>query len=77
MKGYISTGDLLRAVLDKDVGLRTGRLLSHLALFQSPYYHKLLCVTDAAMNIAPDLAEKVQIIQKDVYKRQERIYPVL
>ncbi|HHU25975.1 MAG TPA: bifunctional enoyl-CoA hydratase/phosphate acetyltransferase [Bacteroidales bacterium] len=66
MKGYISTGDLLRAVLDKDVGLRTGRLLSHLALFQSPYYHKLLCVTDAAMNIAPGLAEKVQIIQNAV-----------
>jgi len=44
MKGHIPTGDLLRAVLDKGVGLRTGRLLSHLALFQSPYYHKLLCV---------------------------------
>ncbi len=66
MKGYISTGDLLRAVLDKDVGLRTGRLLSHVALFQSPYYHKLLCVTDAAMNIAPSLDEKVQIIQNAV-----------
>lgn len=66
MKGYISTGDLLRAVLDKDIGLRIGRLLSHVALFQSPYYHKLLCVTDAAMNIAPNLDEKVQIIQNAV-----------
>lgn len=66
MKGFVSTGDLLRAVLDKDIGLRTGRLLSHVAFFQSPYYHKLLCVTDAAMNIAPNLDEKVQIIQNAV-----------
>lgn len=66
MKGFVSTGDLLRAVLDKDIGLRTGRLLSHVAFFQSPYYHKLLCVTDAAMNIAPGIDEKVQIIQNAV-----------
>lgn len=66
MKGFISTGDLLKAVLDKEMGLRTDRLLSHVAFFQSPYYHKVLCVTDAAMNIAPGLDEKAQIIRNAV-----------
>lgn len=63
MKGRVSTSQLLKAVLDKDIGLRTNKLLSHVALFQSPYYHKVFGVTDVAMNIAPDLNEKVQIIQ--------------
>lgn len=62
MKGFVSTGDLLKAVLDKEFGLRTDQLLSHVAFFESPYYHKIFCVTDAAMNIAPDLEAKVQII---------------
>ncbi len=66
MKGFISTGDLLKAILDKEAGLRTGRLLSHVAFLQSPYYHKLLCVTDVAMNIAPGLDEKIQIINNAV-----------
>lgn len=63
MKGFVPTADLLKAVLNKEAGLRTGRLLSHVAFFQSPYYHKVLGVTDVAMNIAPDLEAKVQIIQ--------------
>ena len=62
MKGFVSTGELLKAVLDKEEGLRSGQLLSHVAFFQSPYYHKVLCVTDAAMNIAPGLDEKAAII---------------
>ena len=62
MKGVVSTGELLKAVLDKEEGLRSGQLLSHVAFFQSPYYHKVLCVTDAAMNIAPGLDEKAAII---------------
>lgn len=66
MKGFVSTGELLKAVLDKEEGLRTGRLLSHVAFFQSPYYHKMLCVTDAAMNIAPGLDEKAAIIRNAV-----------
>jgi phosphate butyryltransferase len=66
MKGFVPTADLLKAVLDKEEGLRSGRLLSHVAFFQSPYYHKIFCVTDAAMNIAPDLEAKVQIIQNAV-----------
>lgn len=66
MKGFVSTGDLLKAVLDKESGLRTDKLLSHVAFFESPYYHKILCVTDVAMNIAPDLAAKAQIIQNAI-----------
>jgi phosphate butyryltransferase len=62
MKGFVSTGVLLKAALNKENGLATGGLLSHAGVFQSPYYPKLLCVTDAAMNIAPTLEEKAAIL---------------
>lgn len=66
MKGLVSTAPLLKAVLDKEVGLRKGATLSHFALIESPYYHKLLGVTDAAMNIAPEFNEKVDIVNNAV-----------
>ena len=66
MKGLVSTGILLKAVLDKEVGLRKGALLSHVAVFETLYYHKLLGVTDAAMNVNPDLEEKIGIIKNAV-----------
>jgi phosphate butyryltransferase len=66
MKGFVSTGALLKAVLDKENGLRKGSVLSHVAFFESPYYHKLLCVTDAAMNVAPDFDTKVHILNNAV-----------
>ncbi len=66
MKGLVSSGPYLKAVLNKDFGLRTGSLLSHFAIFESPYYHKLIGVTDAAMNVNPDLSEKIQIIKNAV-----------
>ncbi len=66
MKGFVSTGTLLKAVLDKENGLRKGGVLSHVAFFESPYYHKLLCVTDVAMNIAPDFDTKVAILNNAV-----------
>lgn len=66
MKGLVSSGLLLKAVLNKEFGLRTGSLLSHVALFETPYYHKLLAVTDAAMNVDPDLTEKIDIIKNAV-----------
>lgn len=62
MKGMVSTGILLKAVLDKEHGLRKGGTLSHVAVFESPFYHKLFGVTDAAMNVYPDLNEKIAII---------------
>ena len=64
MKGLVSSGLLLKAVLNKEFGLRTGSLLSHVAIFETPYYHKLLGVTDAAMNVDPGLEEKIDIIKK-------------
>lgn len=63
MKGNLATSSLLRAVLNKEWGLRTGELISHLALFELPAYHKIIGLTDAAMNIAPDLNGKVSLIR--------------
>ncbi len=66
MKGLVGTAHFMKAILDKKKGLKTGRLLSHVAVFEIPTYHKLLMLTDAAINIAPSLAEKAQIIQNAV-----------
>jgi phosphate butyryltransferase len=66
MKGKIQTADLLRAVVDKEKGLRTGSVMSHMAIHEIPNYHKLLAVTDAGMMLYPDLSEKKQIIQNTV-----------
>ncbi|MFO7880611.1 MAG: bifunctional enoyl-CoA hydratase/phosphate acetyltransferase [Bacteroidales bacterium] len=66
MKGQVATAVILKAVLDKENGLRKGSTLSHFALFESPYYHKLLGVTDAAMNVAPEFNDKVAIVKNAV-----------
>lgn len=66
MKGKVGTSTLLKGVLDKEWGLRTGRLLSHFALFEVKTYHKLIAVTDVAMNIAPKLKEKIEILNNSV-----------
>ncbi len=66
MKGNVATAILLKAILNKEWGLRTGDILSHLALFDIKEYHKLVGVTDVAMNIAPDLKEKIGIVDNAV-----------
>ncbi|MFD2913097.1 phosphate butyryltransferase [Jeotgalibacillus terrae] len=66
MKGHVETSVLLKAVLNKEVGLRTGSVLSHVALFEVPSIGRSIFVTDAAMNIAPDLNQKVQIVNNAV-----------
>ena len=66
MKGKVGTSVLLKAILDKEFGLRTGKLLSHFALFEVETYHKLIAVTDVAMNIAPTLDEKIGILNNAV-----------
>jgi phosphate butyryltransferase len=66
MKGAVGTGTLMKAVLNKELGLRKGDTLSHVAVFESPYYHKLLGVTDAAMNVGPDLETKIAIIKNAI-----------
>lgn len=66
MKGFIQTADLMKIVLDKDIGLRTGRTISHVAMLESPHYHKMLFLTDGGMNIAPDLNQKADIVKNAV-----------
>jgi phosphate butyryltransferase len=66
MKGLIDTSILLKAVLDREIGLRTDSLLSHVMVYQVPTYHKLLFMTDGGMNIAPSLDEKALILKNSV-----------
>lgn len=66
VKGKVNSGDFLRAVLDEDTGLRTGRILSHLAVFDVPGQPKLQFYTDGGINVAPDLATKTQILANGV-----------
>lgn len=66
MKGNIPTAAILKAVLNKEYGLRAGAVLSHVAVFDVPGYDRYLIVTDAGMNIAPDLEQKAQIITNAV-----------
>lgn len=63
MKGLVDTSVLLKAVLNKDWGLRTDKVLSHVTVFQLPDGDKIRLISDAAMNIAPDLIAKKQIIE--------------
>lgn len=66
MKGLLETSTILRAVLNKEVGLRTGKLMSHVAVFEVPGYDRLLFVTDAAFNMYPDLKAKIDILNNAV-----------
>ena len=66
MKGSLHTDELLSAVVARETGLRTGRRISHVFLMDVPTYHKVLIVTDAAINIAPTLEDKVDIVQNAI-----------
>ncbi|MBI0576264.1 phosphate butyryltransferase [Neobacillus cucumis] len=66
MKGNIPTNVLLKAVLNKEYGLRTGNILSHVAVFEIPNRDRFTIVTDSGMNINPDLEQKAQIIRNAV-----------
>jgi phosphate acetyltransferase len=66
MKGYLHTDEMLHAVLRRETGLRTDRLLTHVFVVEVPTYHKLLLITDAAINIHPDITEKAAITQNAV-----------
>ena len=63
MKGLINTSDFLRAVLNKEDGLRSGRILSHFSAFEIPGRDRMLFITDGGINIAPDLEEKKNILK--------------
>ena len=66
MKGMVDTSVILKAVLNKEIGLRTGNVLSHIAAFEVKGFDRLFLVTDAAMNIKPDLNTKKQMIENAV-----------
>ncbi len=66
MKGSLHTDELLHAVLASDTGIRRGRLLSHVYLMDVPAYPRPLLLTDAAVNIAPDLEQKRDIVQNAI-----------
>lgn len=71
MKGLCSTSTILGAVLDKQTGLRQGKLLSHITAFEIQSYHKLIFLSDAAMNIAPNLEEKITITENAILTVQK------
>lgn len=66
MKGKVTTASLIRGVLDRESGLRTGRLLSQVIVFEVPGIDRLMLMTDAAVNIAPTLAEKADICRNAI-----------
>ncbi len=66
MKGKVETGDFLRAALDKEVGLRMGRLLTHVAIFEIPGFDRLIFVSDAGVVVAPTIEQKVEIVRNAI-----------
>lgn len=63
IKGMLPTSTLLKAVVNKETGIRTGKVMSHVAILDVPSYHKLLYVTDGGMVVAPDLEQKRHILR--------------
>ena len=66
MKGSLHTDELMSAIVSREGGLRTGRRISHVFIMDVPTYHKVLIVTDGAINIAPTLEDKVDICQNAI-----------
>ena len=66
MKGSLHTDELMAAVVSREGGLRTGRRISHVFVMDIPTYHKVLIVTDGAINISPTLEDKVDICQNAI-----------
>jgi len=66
MKGSLHTDEMMQAILDKDKGLRTDKRMSHVFVLEIATYNKLLLITDCAINIAPDLMDKKDIVQNAI-----------
>jgi phosphate butyryltransferase len=66
MKGKVDTATFLRAALDRELGLRTGRLLSHVAVFYMRDLERLILISDAGVNIAPNLEQKADIVRNAI-----------
>ena len=63
MKGLVNTSVYMRGILNREWGLRTGRLLSMMAVYEAPGYHKLLFCSDSGINVAPNLEQKKDILK--------------
>lgn len=70
MKGKIETGDFLRVALDREVGLRVGRLLTHVGIFEIPGFDRLIFISDAGVVVAPTMEQKIEIVQNAIYVAQ-------
>lgn len=70
MKGLLQTATIMKAVLNKEEGLRTGRALSHACAFEIPDWPKLVFISDVALNVAPDLERKADILRNQVQMAQ-------
>lgn len=70
MKGKIETGDFLRAALDREVGLRVGRLLTHVGIFEIPGFDRLIFISDAGVVVAPTMEQKIEIVRNAIYVAQ-------
>lgn len=66
MKGRIFTADFLKAALDPDVGMRTGKLLTHVAVFDIPGFDRLILLSDAGVLVAPTLEQKMHVVQNAI-----------
>ena len=66
MKGSLHTDTIMKAAMHKDTGLRTARRISHVFIMDTPAYARTLLITDAAINIAPELEDKIHIIQNAI-----------
>jgi len=66
MKGSLHTDELMSAIVSREGGMRTGRRISHVFVMDVPTYHKVLIITDAAINISPTLEDKVDIVQNAI-----------
>ncbi len=74
MKGLLGTATMMKAVIDKEKGLRTGRLISHVVLYEAPGYGKVFVLTDGGMNTYPDLDKKADILENAAITLQELGY---
>jgi phosphate acetyltransferase len=67
MKGSLHTDELMKAAMNKDTGLRTSRRISHVFVMDTPAYARTLLITDAAINIEPELEDKIHIVQNAIH----------
>lgn len=66
MKGSLHTDELMRVAMNRDTGLRTSRRISHVFVMDTPAYARTLLITDAAINIEPELEDKIHIVQNAI-----------